>query len=173
METRTDFLPRLPVVNNYPCGLFCFACRVAISFTRRHNRSLHQHMPNLCELLRVLKVRLLRQILDHGADLGQMNDGRLAHWVVRFGLQQSIDERAALERGLVKPAVETSKMANSRAFGFDARRLISVSSQTRVQTRSRARTWRPTLHPEGNTSPSLPMGTIASCPSSPLQFPRR
>ena len=44
--------------------------------------------------------------MDDGADLGQMNGGRLAHWAVRFRLQQCIDERAALERGLVKPAVE-------------------------------------------------------------------
>ena len=44
--------------------------------------------------------------MDDGADLGQMNGGRLANWAVRFRLQQCIDERAALERGLVKPAVE-------------------------------------------------------------------
>ena len=85
-------------------------------------------MPNLSELLWLSKVRLLRELLDNGADLREMNDSRARTGPFAFASSNaSMKEQPSNDAWRNQPS-KTSKTTSSRAFGPDARRLISVSS---------------------------------------------
>jgi hypothetical protein len=50
----------LPTFKDQPSGAFGIAGGITIALASRYDRSLHQHMPNLCELFRIAQLGVLR-----------------------------------------------------------------------------------------------------------------
>src|SRR5262245_33587280 len=96
----------LPTFKYQPISTLGIAGGITVALASGYNRSLHQHMPNVCELLRIAQLGVLRQGLDDRTNLRQMGCSSAMHRAIDLGFEQNIDERAALKRSFAKPAIK-------------------------------------------------------------------
>src|SRR5262245_21200864 len=96
----------LPTLKDQPSSALGIAGGITVALAIGYDRSLHQHMPNVCEPLRIAQLCVLRQGLDDRTNLRQMDRGSAMHRAIDLGFEQNVDERAALERTFAKPAIK-------------------------------------------------------------------
>src|SRR5262245_64598881 len=96
----------LPSFKDQPSSTLGIAGGITVALASCNDRSLHEHMPSVCELLRIAQLGVPRPSLNDRTNLRQMDRGSAMHRAIDLGFEQNVDERAALERTFAKPAIK-------------------------------------------------------------------